>query len=145
MPSTMTTQIQYADLSDAFEFASATVPFGPFEQAAFIALDSGTVVYRSEAHDDVLPPDLDDRSRYLPVPTRQDLSLGSRLAFLFTERCLPQDRETVHDYFTEHGAYARFKELLLQRGQLEAWYDFEARETELALRAWAGEQGLEVT
>ena len=31
-----------------------------------------------------------------------------------------------------------------KRGQLEAWYEFEARETKQTLRTWAAEQGLEV-
>lgn len=135
----MPTRLKLSHLSDAFEFASAGEAF---EQAAYIARHSGKVLYESEIHDDVLPPDLHDRSRYLPVPTRQELGLGSRLAFLFAEQFMPADHDTVRDFFTEHGGFARFKDLLLHRGQLESWYDFEAQEVERALRAWAAAQGL---
>jgi hypothetical protein len=137
----MPTRLKFSELSDAFEFASAG---GPFEQAAYIALHSGKVVYESEAPDETLPADLQDRSRYLPVPTRHELGLGRRLAFLFAEQFMAGDQDTVRDFLSERGGYARFKDLLLHRGQLDAWHDFEARETERTLRAWAEAKGLEL-
>jgi hypothetical protein len=137
----MPTRRKVSELSDAFVLACAG---GPFEQAAYIALHSGKVVYESEAHDGVLPPELHDRSRYLPVPNRHELGLGSRLAFRFAERFMAGDQDTVRGCFSERGGYARFKDLLLHRDQLEAWHDFEARETERTLCAWAEAKGLQL-
>jgi hypothetical protein len=38
----------------------------------------------------------------------------------------------------------KFKDLLDRKDLLQAWYDFEAAETEKALRAWGEENGLAI-
>jgi len=35
--------------------------------------------------------------------------------------------------------------LLERKGCLKAWYDYEAKATELALRKWAAEEGLSIS
>lgn len=39
---------------------------------------------------------------------------------------------------------ARYKVLLESKGQLEAWYEFENKATEKALRNWCKENGIEL-
>ena len=56
----------------------------------------------------------------------------------------PSSYETVSNFFRQRGAYGKFKDLLERKGQLEAWYEFEAKAPELALREWAAEQGLSI-
>ena len=56
----------------------------------------------------------------------------------------PSSYETVSNFFRQRGAYGKFKDLLERKGQLEAWYEFEAKATELALREWAAEQELSI-
>ena len=57
---------------------------------------------------------------------------------------LPDDYDTVTGFFRRRGAYGRFKNLMDTRGKLERWYDFEARATDAALRAWCAEHGIEL-
>ena len=44
--------------------------------------------------------------------------------------------------FRQRGAYARFKDLIERKDLLEAWYRYEAKATERALREWALNNGL---
>jgi PAS domain-containing protein len=77
---------------------------------------------------------------------------GSRVAFLataatgssrlwvraldtLTAQELPDCSGEVRGFFAKPGAYAKFKDLLAERGGLEAWYAYEANGVERALRA----------
>lgn len=79
------------------------------------------------------------------VPNKHDLNLGKNLALAFAEKQLADSYQTVANFFRQRGAYGRFKELLERKGCLEAWYDYEAKATELALREWAAEEGLSIS
>jgi len=60
----------------------------------------------------------------------------------FVERELPDDINTVVEFFRRRGAYARFKDLLHARSLLDRWYNFESCATDQALLAWCGENGI---
>jgi hypothetical protein len=90
-----------------------------------------------------LPEDLETSDRYIAVPHKNDLRLGRPLALTFVNQELPNDFDTVAGFFRRRGAYARFKDLLLARGMLERWYDYENRATEEALLAWCEENGVQ--
>ena len=134
MPEMVT--FQYDDLSAAFDFVSFAAPF---EHRAFVSLDTGTIHWISEANpidDEDLPDDLETSDRYIAIPHKNDLDLGSTLALRFAEEQLPHRYAGVEDVFRHRGAYARFKDLLATEGCLEKWYAFEAESTERALRNW---------
>ncbi|XAH25021.1 hypothetical protein AAFF27_07470 [Xylophilus sp. GW821-FHT01B05] len=57
---------------------------------------------------------------------------------------MPAEYDRVAGYFHKSGAYRRFKDFLHAQGVLEAWYAFEARATEEALRRWCEEQGIQL-
>jgi hypothetical protein len=78
------------------------------------------------------------------VPHKYDLNLGNNLALTFAEEQLADSYETVSNFFRHRGAYGKFKDLLARKGELEAWYEFEAKATELALREWAAAQELSI-
>lgn len=42
------------------------------------------------------------------------------------------------------GAYARFKDLLENRGMLQRWYEYEAMHQEEALRKWCDDIGIQI-
>ncbi len=73
---------------------------------------------------------------------KNDLGLGNRLAHRFTEVRLPEYRPEVHEIFGHRGAYGKFKALLVRLRLLDAWFEFERAETELALREWARGEGM---
>lgn len=138
------TAVKWTELIDAFEWASFG---GAFDNAAFVHLDTGAVFCTSESQelDEEVPDDLETSDRYLPVPAKADLDLGRRLVLSFADEQLPEDYERVVGYFRRAGAYSRFKELLMDRGKLEAWYAFEKEATERALRAWCVDNQIELT
>jgi hypothetical protein len=72
------------------------------------------------------------------------LSLGTNLVFDYVSVHLPDEFERVRGFFNNRGAYARYKDLLQEKGQLEDWYEFENKTIEVALREWCRENGIEL-
>lgn len=135
--------VKFEDLLAAYEWVSSS----PDDSEAFVSRVTGNVHWSSSTMelDDELPEDIEDGSIYVAVPNKHDLSLGKDLALTFAEEQLGDSYQTVANIFRQRGAYGRFKELLERKGLLQAWYDFEAKATELALREWAAEEGISVT
>lgn len=134
----MVTLVRFTELLDAFEWVSAV---GPFENSAYVSRESGKIWLVSDFDDagDEPPPDVEDESLYLAVPSRRELDLGRSLALQFATERLPDRERDIRGIFGRAGAYGRFKSLLESVGALDAWYAYEASGTERALRAWAAE------
>jgi hypothetical protein len=135
--------VKFADLIAAYEWVSSS----PDDSEAFVSRVTGNVHWSSSTVelDEELPDDIEDGSIYVVVPNKHDLNLGKSLALTFAEEQLAASYQTVADFFRQSGAYGRFKDFLERKGYLEAWYDYEAKATELALREWAAEEGLFIT
>ncbi len=127
-------EFKFTDLDLAFEFVSAAAMT---ENLAIICKETGEIYYWSEYGDeDKIPEDVYGRDDCIEIPHKNDLNLGRNLVFEFVEQYLPDDLEQVRQIFRKRGAYARFKDLLNNRGALQKWYDFEnARQSE-TLREW---------
>ena len=92
-------RVKYEDLSEAFDFVS----FGaPMAHQAYISLDTGAVYWLSESSplDEDVPDDLETSDRYIAVPHKNDLGLGSRLALEFVADELPDQNATVRGFFS---------------------------------------------
>ncbi len=132
--------IKFNDILDLFEL----VNFGsPFDHEGYICKESGKTYFYSEFGDneEELPDDIHSE-KYLVIPYKSDLNLGSNLAFEFVREYLPAEHDKVRSIFNRKGAYARFKLLLESAGKIEEWYKFEESHTEQALREWCSEQGI---
>jgi hypothetical protein len=73
---------------------------------------------------------LDEYEKYINIPHKNDLEFGRNLVFNFIFASLPGELEQVRGIFHRKGSYARFKELLEAKGQLEVWYEYERKSTE---------------
>jgi hypothetical protein len=135
--------VKYEDLSEAFDFVSFAAPI---EHEAYISLDTGAIFWVSalDSLDEEVPDDLETSDRYIAVPHKNDLDLGSVLALRFAAEALPDQYARVERFFDHRGAYARFKELLAKEGLLDKWYAFEAVATERALKDWCAEHDIHV-
>jgi hypothetical protein len=124
--------MKYLDIEDAFLFVSMSPPN---EHYAYLNKETGETYYVSTLGDsDELPDDLEENEKYISIPHKNDLNLGRNLVFDFISANLPDEFERVRGIFSRKGAYARFKDLLESKGQLEVWYEFEQKATEEALR-----------
>jgi hypothetical protein len=135
--------VSYADLEAALDWVSS----GPaMENSAFVSRATGATHWSSEVMEleNELPEDIEDGSLYVAVPHRNDLNLGSRLALQFTEEALPGSYSQVAGFFRQRGAYGRFKDFLERKNALAAWYEYEAKAVERALREWCEEHGLQL-
>jgi hypothetical protein len=145
MAPTKPVTIDFTALRDAYEFAN----IGGFgENMAYLSLDTGKIHLVSDLLDmedeEEVPDDVEISDRYLAIPHKNELDLGRELVLRFTALDLPGDLDTVEDMFRRKGAYQNFKYLLGERDVLQKWYDFEARETEEALREWCEDYGIKV-
>lgn len=115
------------------------------EHQAYISVDTGTIHWISEVNplEEEPPEDLETSDRYVAIPHKNDLGLGSDLALRFAvQELLPGLYERVERFFRHRGAYARFKELLASESCLEKRDAFEAESTERALRNWCTENDI---
>ena len=135
--------VMHDDLSAAFDFVSFAAPI---EHRAYISMDTGAIYWISGMNplEEDVPDDLETSDRYIVVPHKNDLDLGSNLALRFAAEELPDWRTRVEGFFRHRGAYARFKELLAAEGCLDKWYAFESESTVKALRNWCTENDIEV-
>ena len=135
--------VKYDDISAAFDFVSFAAPM---EHRAYVSLETGTIHWVSELNplEEEVPDDLEDSTRYIAIPHKNDLDLGSDLALRFAAEELPARYTRVEGFFRRRGAYARFKEFLAEEGCLEKWYAFEAESAERALRNWCKEHGIQI-
>ena len=134
--------VKYDDLLGGFEWVSAS----PDESTkAYVSLETGTVYWDGpEGGDEVLPEDLDDTSRYAPIPHKAELDLGSRLPVRFADERLPHRYDDVRAIFRSKGAYGRFKSLLMAERALDDWYAYQDTAVKAALTEWAADNGLNV-
>ena len=133
----------FTDLQDAFLFVS----FGASgENEAYLDRQSGKIYCHSEYgdFDEELPDDI-DADKYIPVPDKRELDLGEPLVLDFVRQFLPGDYDEVRRIFSRKGAYGRFKDLLVERGALDSWYEFSNKAEEAALREWCAENGIELS
>jgi hypothetical protein len=135
--------VQFDDLESALEFVSGAADA---EHEAYLSLDTGAIFWFSETGplDEDVPDDVETSDRYITIPSRSDLNLGSRLALRFADEELPGRYRDVEYFFRRRGAYARFKDLLIREGCLEKWFAFEAEATERALRQWCEAHAIHV-
>jgi len=141
---TLSAPVNFDELLAAYEWVSSSAPS---ENEAFVSRITGNVHWSSSIVDldDVLPEDIEDESIYVSVPHKNDLNLGKHLALSFAEEHLTESYQTVASFFRQRGAYGRFKDFLEQKGQLQSWYDYEAKATVQALREWCAEEGLSIS
>lgn len=133
--------VKFSELFEAFEFISSGAPF---ENSAYINIDTGAIFWVSSVVEleEEIPDDLDTSDRYIQVPHKNDLDLGRDLVLSFAARELPDDYDTVAAFFRRKGAYRRFKDFLASRGVLERWHAFEESATQEALREWCQENSI---
>lgn len=135
----------FEDLLNAVDWVSISAAG---QNAAYVNRTTGQVYWVGDAIDDdvELPDDLEDGSQYIAVPDKRDLDLGRPLVFQFAREHLSAgDLDKVFAMFKRPGAYARFKDLLERRDQLQAWYTYEAQAMHSALAEWVRDNALPIT
>jgi hypothetical protein len=139
---TQNAPVKFDDLLAAYEWVSSS----PGDSEAFVSRITGDVHWSSSTIelDEDLPEDIEDASIYVAVPNKYDLNLGKNLALTFAEDQLADSYQTIENIFRQRGAYRRFKALLERKDYLQAWYDYQTKATELALRKWAAEEGITI-
>lgn len=117
------------------------------DKAAYVDRETGKVYLVSEEWGDSeeeLPEDLEDNPRYVMVPDKRELDLGTALVARFAREQMPESEGEIREFFRRKGAYARLKDFLEREGKLEDWYAYEAAAEEAALRDWAEAEGFAV-
>jgi hypothetical protein len=133
--------LKLTDLIAAYDWVSAD-PSG--ENQACVNRRSGQVYWITDAVDldEELPDDLDDGGKYIAVPNKYDLDLGTALVFRFVREHLADESAQVAGFFRGRGAYGRFKDFLARRQLLDTWYAYETSKVEGALLAWVSEHDI---
>ena len=134
--------MNFSDLEDAFLFVGGAAPY---EHVAMIFKKTGKIHLKSELGEwDDIPEDAYDSNSWLMVPHFNELGLGRGVVFAFVAQRLPADLDRVQSIFSRKGAYSHYKDLLEDRGILEAWYEFENAHQKEAILQWCRDVGIEV-
>jgi hypothetical protein len=136
----MSVPVDLDDLLAACEWVSAG-ELAAVDAEAYISRVTGKIHWCGEGVDEAPPDDIADGRLYIAVPHKSEFDLGRSLALAFVAERLPRSSETVRAYFHRRGAYQRFKALLAQAGQLDAWHRYEQAALEGALSEWCAEHG----
>ncbi|WP_404360931.1 UPF0158 family protein [Methylotuvimicrobium sp. KM1] len=111
-----------------------------------MSLETGKIHTRSQymnfEGEEELPDDLYDPVRYISLPDKHDLNLGTSLVWSFVDEYSPSDYDRVRAMFRKRGAYAKFKDWADCNDLLETWYRFEEEATKKAAREWCEENDL---
>lgn len=131
------------NIEEGIEFISAD-PSG--DSQAFLSRTTGEVFYRSDYVDEKfpLPSDIDDETKYLPLPNKRTLDLGNVLVFNFVEERLPDEYSEIRAMFRKNGAYRRFSDWLDQHDLLDDWYRFRDETTKQTIIDWCKDNNVDV-
>lgn len=134
--------VKLRDLVDACNYVSAGEML---DAEAYLCRATGELLFHSAdaLEAEKLPDDIDDEDKYLAIPDKRDLDLGTRLVFRFVREQLPDDEDTVSAFFRRPGAYSRYKNLLAQRDALDRWFAYEEQATLAAMKEWCEENAVE--
>jgi hypothetical protein len=137
------TVTKFSELESAFYFVNSGDQWG---NIAYLCLATGEYHYYSEFGDneEPLPDDIEDSDKFIVIPHKNDLDLGTRLVLRFAAQVLPDDLDEIDRIFHRRGAYRQFKRLLEWRGKLEEWYEFETQSQREALREWCADNDIEL-
>lgn len=134
-------KVDLTELQGAVEWVSDSVA----DSEAYVCRLTGRIFWISDDGDldqDGPPSDVDDTDKYVPVPNKYELDIGTRLVFDFAKCYLPDRYDEVRSVFRRRGAYGRFKALLAGRDLLDEWYAFSEEQTLSALGEWCTSEGL---
>lgn len=135
--------VNKAELENTMEWLAASYA----DDLAYVCRKTGKIYWVPEdpsvaGEDFAVPADIEDTDRYVSVPDKRDLDLGSTLVFDFIGDYLPNNYDQVRSMFRREGAYRQFKDLLDRKGKLQAWYDFSDECSDRALAQWCKDEGL---
>jgi hypothetical protein len=134
--------IKFSDIEDAYLFVSMAMEFS---NQAILCKETGEIFYASEYDDeDEIPEDVYENDECIEIPGKNELDLGRNLVFEFVEENLTEMYERVRQILRKRGAYARYKDLLDEKGLLQRWYDFENDRQTQALKEWCADNEIEL-
>ncbi len=136
-------QHDFPKIELAFDSVSSQMPS---MCTAYLCRNSGKIFYLDDATGiyDELPDDFETSDDYIEIPHKNELDLGSDLAFDFTRAHAPNLLDDVREVFSRKGAYRGFKSLLSRNGLLENWFNYEQAEIEAALKQWCKDNAIEL-
>ncbi len=136
-------KMKFLEIEDAFEF----VGYGGYgDHTALLDKKTGKIYFHSEYSDfEEIPEEIWGAEDTLEIPNKKDFNLGSRLVFRFVGEFMPDDCDRVQTIFSRRSAYAYYKDLLNERGMLDAWYAYENAATHKIIREWCADNGIELT
>ena len=86
----MPVSVDWTELQQTFEFVSLGQPY---EHEAVLCRKTGKFLWNTDVDEDIeaWPDDADDEEKYLSIPHKKELDLGTPLVFAFAEQFLPDE------------------------------------------------------
>ncbi len=138
-------KINKSDLKLAFDWVSPDT----FCNKAYICVQTGKIYWVPDDMDGLeieeeLPTDLGDSKKYVRIPNKRELDIGTNLVLDFTRQEIPEQCDYVREIFRRKGACRRFKGFLERNGKLQDWYMFSDSAERKALVEWCHQHDFEL-
>jgi|LGVF01.2.fsa_nt_gb hypothetical protein len=132
--------MSYDTIEDAFNYISEGQPG---ERRAMVHRGTGKVFLESvKSEFDKIPPEFDNDTDYLLIPSRQDLDPGKGLILEFFNTHAQSEVPQVKAIFNRSGAFRNVKALMRSLQLLDFWHLYEEQRIDELLRKWCQDNGL---
>lgn len=132
--------MSYDTIEDAFNYISEGQPG---DRRAMVHRGTGKVFLESvKSEFDRIPPEFDNDSDYLLIPSRQDLDPGKGLILEFFNTHAQSEVPQVKAIFARSGAFRNVKALMRSLQLLDFWHLYQEQRIEQLLRKWCQDNGL---
>ncbi|MBW2186400.1 MAG: hypothetical protein JRG71_08390 [Deltaproteobacteria bacterium] len=132
--------MSYDTIEDAFNYISEGQPG---DRRAMVHRGTGKVFLESvKSEFDKIPPEFDNDTDYLLIPSRQDLDPGKGLILEFFNTHAQSEVPQVKAIFNRSGAFRNVKALMRSLQLLDFWHLYEEQRIDELLRKWCQDNGL---
>lgn len=132
--------MSYDTIEDAFNYISEGQPG---DRRAMVHRGTGKVFLESvKSEFDKIPPEFDNDTDYLLIPSRQDLDPGKGLILEFFNTHAQSEVPQVKAIFNRSGAFRNVKALMRSLHLLDFWHLYEEQRIDELLRKWCQDNGL---
>lgn len=114
----------------------------PFTAKAYLALEDGQIHFIIEDdefdfHEDKIPADITDTTKYILLPSIDELIDSNKLALNFAEQNLPDRFDTLRNFLRSSGGMDKFNKMIESLSATGIWQDYRNKSYRQSIENWA--------
>lgn len=120
----------------------------PFTAKAYLSLEDASIHFVVEDdefdfHEDEIPEDIKDASKYILLPAINELVDLNKLALEFAEQKLPDRFDTLRNFLRSSGGMDKFNKMIESLSATQDWQNFKKTSYKTSIENWSKTYNLE--